>query len=34
MTGGQMFILIFLLGGAVALGIFLAGLGFYNRSKK
>lgn len=33
MTGSQIFVLIFLLGGAVALGIFLAGLGLYYKGK-
>jgi hypothetical protein len=33
MTGSQIFVLVFLLGGAVALGIFLMGLGFYYRGK-
>ena len=33
MTGGQIFVLILLLGGPIALGIFLAGLGFYYRGK-
>ena len=33
MTGSQIFVLILLLGGAVAGGIFFAGLGFYYRGK-
>ena len=33
MTDSQMFILIFLLGGAIAMGFFLMGLGFYYRGK-
>lgn len=33
MTGSQIFVLVFLLGGTVAMGIFLAGLGFYYRGK-
>ena len=33
MTGSQMFVLILLLGGTVAAGIFFMGLGFYYRGK-
>jgi len=33
MTGSQIFVLILLLGGAVAFGIFFMGLGFYYRGK-
>ncbi len=33
MTGSQMFILIFLLGGAFSLGFLLIGLGIYNWGK-
>jgi len=33
MTGSQIFVLILLLGGAIASGIFFMGLGFYYRGK-
>ena len=33
MTGSQMFILIFMLGGAIAAGFFFIGLGIYNWGK-
>lgn len=33
MTGSQIFVLIFMLGGVIAMGIFLMGLGFYYRGK-
>jgi hypothetical protein len=33
MTGSQIFVLILLLGGAVAFGIFFAGLGLYYKGK-
>ena len=33
MTGSQIFILVFLIGGAIGMGIFLMGLGVYYRGR-
>ena len=33
MTGSQMFVLVFMIGGTIGMGIFLMGLGVYNWGK-